>query len=258
MGTDRRGRRPGRRARRLGELAGARPRGILGGQGLANLNDPGTQQWHLHPAGAGPPRPGCASGPVERLAGPSTMLSLTAALDRRRADIRLRASSRAAAVAAEGLVDLGRNRFEESARRRPPHRARRYRARSVRPRRADRVDPRTAPSRRPRVAYDLRAGQPHHGRRRRSRGCAPWARRGSMRTTSSFPSPPGRAGSWVSMHCRRRHHHQCACWTANSASPAQGWCRTICGCSADRDRRHPGARLRSLARPLSRRGQRAM
>ena len=61
----------------------------------------------------GPVRPGLVlAGPLQRLTGPSTMLSLTATLDQRRADIRLRASSRAAAIAAEGLVDLGQNRFE--------------------------------------------------------------------------------------------------------------------------------------------------
>lgn len=87
-----------------------RARAALGGQALANLsigarNGTFTLQ--------GPLRPGLIlRGPVERLAGPSTMMSLTATLDQRRADIRLRASSRAVAIGAEGLVDLGRNRFE--------------------------------------------------------------------------------------------------------------------------------------------------
>jgi translocation and assembly module TamB len=87
-----------------------RARAALGGQSLANLdvrarNGTFTVQ--------GPARPGLfLAGPLQRLTGPSTMLSLTATLDQRRADIRLRASSRAAAIAAEGLVDLGRNRFE--------------------------------------------------------------------------------------------------------------------------------------------------
>ncbi|MGQ0661449.1 translocation/assembly module TamB domain-containing protein, partial [Sphingosinicella sp.] len=87
-----------------------RARAALGGQALANLsvvarNGTFTLQ--------GPLRPDLIlRGPVERLAGPSTMMSLTATLDQRRVDIRLRASSRAAAIAAEGLVDLGQNRFE--------------------------------------------------------------------------------------------------------------------------------------------------
>lgn len=87
-----------------------RARAALGGQALANLsvsarNGTFTLQ--------GPMRPGLIlQGPFERLTGPSTMLSLVATLDQRRADIRLRASSQAASVAAEGLVDLGRNRFE--------------------------------------------------------------------------------------------------------------------------------------------------
>ncbi|MGZ8337493.1 MAG: translocation/assembly module TamB domain-containing protein, partial [Allosphingosinicella sp.] len=61
----------------------------------------------------GPLRPGLfISGPVERLAGPQALVSLVTTVENRRADLRLRMSSAALAVAAEGLVDLGRNRYE--------------------------------------------------------------------------------------------------------------------------------------------------
>lgn len=61
----------------------------------------------------GPLRPGLVmQGPVERLAGPVMLMNLVTSWENRRADMRLRLSARALAVAAEGLVDLGQNRYE--------------------------------------------------------------------------------------------------------------------------------------------------
>jgi len=87
-----------------------RARALLGGRGLADLQvtaRDGTLSLQ------GPLRPGLLmQGPVERLAGPITLMNLITTFENRRADLRLRLSSRALAVAAEGLVDLGRNRYE--------------------------------------------------------------------------------------------------------------------------------------------------
>lgn len=87
-----------------------RARAALGGRGLADLNlnaRDGTFTVQ------GPLRPGLLMrGPVERLAGPVTLVNLVTTLDERRADLRLRLSSRAMSAAAEGRVDLGQNRFE--------------------------------------------------------------------------------------------------------------------------------------------------
>ena len=59
-------------------------------------------------------RPGLIlTGPAQRLAAPLVQMNLIAALDHRRANIRLRMNSRALAVAAEGLVDLGQNRYQD-------------------------------------------------------------------------------------------------------------------------------------------------
>ena len=61
----------------------------------------------------GPLRPGLlVEGQAARLLGPVSLVDITTTWENRRADMRLRLSSRALAVAAEGLVDLGRNRFE--------------------------------------------------------------------------------------------------------------------------------------------------
>ena len=87
-----------------------RARAMLGGQGLADLAITGRAGTF---SVQGPVRPGLLmSGPVERLAGPTTLVNLVTTFENRRADLRLRAASGALAVAAEGLVDLGQNRFE--------------------------------------------------------------------------------------------------------------------------------------------------
>ena len=60
----------------------------------------------------GPINPGLfLEGPAQRLVAPAVQLNLVAALDARRADLRVRMRSRALALAAEGLVDLGESRF---------------------------------------------------------------------------------------------------------------------------------------------------
>lgn len=61
----------------------------------------------------GPLHPGVLmKGPVERLTAPFVQLNLVTTLDQRRADTRLRLRSKALAIAAEGMIDLGRSRFD--------------------------------------------------------------------------------------------------------------------------------------------------
>jgi translocation and assembly module TamB len=88
-----------------------RAQAMLGRQGVADLAIAGRDgRFTLE----GPVRPGLfLTGPAQRLAGPIVQTSLVATLDQRRADIRLRAYSRSLALAAEGLVDLGHNRFQD-------------------------------------------------------------------------------------------------------------------------------------------------
>ncbi len=87
-----------------------RARAALGGELLANLDLTARDGTF---ALRGPLRPGLLmEGPVEQLFGPVTRIDVTTTLDERRADLRLRLGSSALAVAAEGLVDLGQNRFE--------------------------------------------------------------------------------------------------------------------------------------------------
>ncbi|HYI49052.1 MAG TPA: translocation/assembly module TamB domain-containing protein [Allosphingosinicella sp.] len=58
-------------------------------------------------------RPGLVlPGAAQRFAGPAARVNLTARLDQRRADIRLRVRSSVLALAAEGGIDLGANRYE--------------------------------------------------------------------------------------------------------------------------------------------------
>jgi translocation and assembly module TamB len=52
------------------------------------------------------------TGQAQRLVAPLTQVNLVTTWENRRADLRLRANSRAAAITAEGVLDLGRNRFE--------------------------------------------------------------------------------------------------------------------------------------------------
>lgn len=87
-----------------------RARAGLGGRGIADLRISGRDGTFTV---QGPLRPGpFVTGPIEQLAGPIALVHLVSTFEDRRADMRLRMQSRAAAVAARGLVDLGQNRFE--------------------------------------------------------------------------------------------------------------------------------------------------
>jgi translocation and assembly module TamB len=87
-----------------------RAQAALGGQALADLRVGARDGTFTI---EGPVRPGLLmEGPVERLAGPVTLVNLVTTFENRRADLRLRLGSRALAVAAQGRVDLGQNRFD--------------------------------------------------------------------------------------------------------------------------------------------------
>ena len=88
-----------------------RARAALGGQGLADVAITGRDGTFTF---EGPLRPGLIlTGPAQRLADPLVQLNLVSTFENRRADLRLRAYSRVAAIAADGLVDLGQNRFQD-------------------------------------------------------------------------------------------------------------------------------------------------
>ena len=88
-----------------------RARATLGGRGLADLTIAGRDGTFTID---GPLRPNLiVTGPAQRLAEPLVRLNLVTRFDERRADIRLRANSRTVALAAEGLVDLAHNRFQD-------------------------------------------------------------------------------------------------------------------------------------------------
>jgi translocation and assembly module TamB len=63
----------------------------------------------------GPMNPGMlmAAGPAKNLLSPLVQVNLTTKFDQRRADTRLRLNSAAMAIVADGLVDLGRNQFQD-------------------------------------------------------------------------------------------------------------------------------------------------
>ncbi len=88
-----------------------RARATLGGTGFADLAVSARDGTFTV---QGPLRPGLlVEGPAQRLVEPLVQLNLVSTVERRRADIRLRLNSRAMALAAEGLVDLGENRFQD-------------------------------------------------------------------------------------------------------------------------------------------------
>ncbi|MDT9599706.1 translocation/assembly module TamB domain-containing protein [Sphingosinicella rhizophila] len=88
-----------------------RARAALAGQGLADLAI-GARDGTV--SLSGPTRPGLllAEGPVQRLLQPLVQVNLVTALAERRADTRLRLNSAALAVVADGVIDLGRSRFD--------------------------------------------------------------------------------------------------------------------------------------------------
>jgi translocation and assembly module TamB len=86
-------------------------RATLGGAGLADLDVTARDGTFTV---EGPLRPNLLlTGPVQRLAEPVTMLRFTGRMERRVADVQLTVYSRALAMAAQGKVDLGNNRFDE-------------------------------------------------------------------------------------------------------------------------------------------------
>lgn len=81
----------------------------LGGQNLANLDLGATNGTFTI---RGPTNPGLyMAGPVERLTAGGMMVDITSTLDKRKATTRMTLTSKALAVAANGLVDLGENKF---------------------------------------------------------------------------------------------------------------------------------------------------
>ena len=88
-----------------------RAQAMLGGKAFANL---GVQARNGTFTVNGPVNPGLmmAEGVATRLLAPYVQVNLVTTLNKRRADTRLKLNSRAMAVAANGLVDLGQNRFE--------------------------------------------------------------------------------------------------------------------------------------------------
>ncbi|WP_375396792.1 translocation/assembly module TamB domain-containing protein [uncultured Sphingomonas sp.] len=82
---------------------------MLGGQSLADL-DLGAQNGRFRIRGL--THPGLyMKGPVERLTAPGLAVDIDAMLDKRRADTRMAFKSDALAVAANGAVDFGTNKF---------------------------------------------------------------------------------------------------------------------------------------------------
>ncbi|HYJ31053.1 MAG TPA: translocation/assembly module TamB domain-containing protein [Allosphingosinicella sp.] len=85
-------------------------RAALGGQSFANISVQAREGTYTI---AGPMRLDLVlAGQAQRLVAPLTMVNLVTTWENRRADLRFRANSRAAAISAEGVLDLGRNRFE--------------------------------------------------------------------------------------------------------------------------------------------------
>jgi translocation and assembly module TamB len=82
----------------------------IGGRSFANISVQAREGTYTI---SGPMRLDLVlQGPAQRLVGPLTMVNLVTTWENRRADLRLRANSRAAAINAQGILDLGRNRFE--------------------------------------------------------------------------------------------------------------------------------------------------
>jgi translocation and assembly module TamB len=87
-----------------------RAQATLGGRAFANLTV-GARNGTF--TVDGPLAPGLLmDGPVRRLAAPNVQLNLVTTLANRRADTRLRLRSAALAIAAEGMIDVGRSRFD--------------------------------------------------------------------------------------------------------------------------------------------------
>ena len=84
---------------------------MLGGEGFADLAVDRAQR-HIHGHGPDQARPD-ADRPGAAAASPLVQLNLVATFDHRRADTGCGLNSRALAVVAEGMVDLGQNQFQD-------------------------------------------------------------------------------------------------------------------------------------------------
>ncbi|HEX8622464.1 MAG TPA: translocation/assembly module TamB domain-containing protein [Allosphingosinicella sp.] len=89
-----------------------RARAQLGGKAFADLAVDARDGTFTV---SGPVNPGMlmAAGPAKALLSPVVQVNLETKLDQRRADTKLRLNSAALAVVADGLVDLGRNQFQD-------------------------------------------------------------------------------------------------------------------------------------------------
>jgi translocation and assembly module TamB len=89
-----------------------RARAQLGGKAFADLAVGGRDGTFIV---TGPVNPGMlmAAGPAKNLLSPLVQVNLETKLDQRRADMKLRLNSAALAIVADGLVDLGRNQFQD-------------------------------------------------------------------------------------------------------------------------------------------------
>jgi hypothetical protein len=84
---------------------------VLGGKAFANLAV-GAKDGTFTMSGPMNPALLMAAGPAKTLLSPQVQVNLTTKFDQRRADTRLRLNSPAMAIVADGIVDLGRNRFD--------------------------------------------------------------------------------------------------------------------------------------------------
>jgi len=88
-----------------------RAQALLGGKAFANLAV-GAKNGTFTVTGPADPGLMMADGIAKRLLAPQVQVALVTTLNQRRADTRLRLSSRAGSVGAEGLIDLGRSEFQ--------------------------------------------------------------------------------------------------------------------------------------------------
>jgi translocation and assembly module TamB len=89
-----------------------RAKAQLGGRALADLAV-GARDGTFTVTGPANPGMLMAAGPAKNLLSPLVHVNLETKFDQRRADTRLRLGSAAMAIVADGLVDLGRNRFQD-------------------------------------------------------------------------------------------------------------------------------------------------
>ncbi|HEX8572058.1 MAG TPA: translocation/assembly module TamB domain-containing protein [Allosphingosinicella sp.] len=89
-----------------------RARAQLGGKAFADLAV-GARDGTFTVTGPISPALLMAAGPARNLVSPQVHINLETKLDQRRADMKLRLNSAAMAIVADGLVDLGRNQFQD-------------------------------------------------------------------------------------------------------------------------------------------------